>query len=148
MHELSIAKALMDLADRYLPPDGKVHSLQVKVGPLQAIEEEAMRWAWLAATAETRYDGAVLELEYLSPRRRCQECGAETDGEAFEPCPRCEARFTVPIGGDELLLVSLDVEDPVAPEGADESSSESREPPGLEENPAIGEEPVLNDKEI
>lgn len=111
MHELSIARALMGLADRYAPPGAKVRSLQVRVGPLQAIEKDAMEWAWAAATVESAYAGSALELEYLAPRRRCPGCGAETEGEAFEPCPRCDSRWTLPVGGDELLLVSLEVDD-------------------------------------
>ena len=85
-----------------------------------------MEWAWAAATADTAYDGAVLELEYLAPKRRCRDCGTESDGEPFEACPACDSEFTVPFGGDELLLVSLDVDDsPV-----DERAEKLRRDPG------------------
>ncbi len=146
MHELSIARALMGLADRYVPPGRKVRSLQVRVGHLQAIEEGAMRWAWVAATADTTYAGSALELEYLAPRRRCRECGAESAGEPFEPCPRCHAASTLPVGGDELLLVSLEVEEPAAGCDAGEARLESLETSGARRRPAAAR-PIFEMKE-
>ena len=111
MHELSIAKALIQLADRYRPPGRHVRSLCVQAGPLQAIDESAMRWAWQAATVATDYDGAALQLEFLPWRLRCRDCGRSYECQSWEVDCRCGSGRGIPEGGDELLLTSLEVDE-------------------------------------
>jgi hydrogenase nickel incorporation protein HypA/HybF len=111
MHELSIARALIDLTRKHAAgQSGGVLRVDVQVGPLQAIDGEAMRFAWQAATMGTELAGASLMLDYLPWRLLCPECGLQWEAESFTESCRCGNSRPVPQGGDELLLVSLEVQ--------------------------------------
>ncbi len=111
MHELSIARALIELVDQHAPADATVTRVAVRVGPMRGVVEDAMQWAWQAATDDTPYADSALDLEMLRWRLRCPDCGREFEAdELFVEC-ECGCGRPTPIGGDELALVSLDVED-------------------------------------
>ena len=121
MHELSIAQSLIGLVERYAPPGEKLNSVHVHVGPLQAIEPAAMRLAWAAATSGTPYEGARLTLEFLPWHVRCLQCGREWEtAELVGDCD-CGSQSVAPIGGDELTLDSIDVEEE-APDACETSN--------------------------
>lgn len=113
MHELSIATALLDLVGRHAPAGVTVRAVQVRIGPLQAIEPEAMRFAWQAATRNTEYDNTSLELDLLPWKLQCPECGRKFECTTADGACTCGSMTAVPIEGDDLTLVSLDVEEPV-----------------------------------
>lgn len=123
MHELSIAHALIGLAREHVPDGARVRGLRVRVGPLQAISPQAMRFAWSAATEGTLFQGAELSFEHLPWILNCLACGRRWRSESWsEPCP-CGSADVDPTGGDELTLLSIDVDDEP---GA--AAAENREP--------------------
>jgi hydrogenase nickel incorporation protein HypA/HybF len=109
MHELSLVQALVRLVDRYAPSGGEVTAVHMRAGPLQAIEDETMQFAWRAATEATRFAGARLQLEQLPWHLLCPDCGREWDSEELYADCVCGGRSSRPIGGDELTLVALDI---------------------------------------
>lgn len=87
MHEFSIAEALIEQVDRHAPAAATVRTVNVAAGAMQMIEPEALRTAWAALTAGTRFDGSALNLTIHPPHRRCPDCGRDwTGGEMIEPC--------------------------------------------------------------
>ena len=111
MHELSIANALIRLADEYRPPGCQVDALCVRAGPLRAIDPGAMQWAWQAARRGTQYADAALTLEMLPWRLHCADCGRQWNAPAMIDACDCGSSAVAIDGGDELLLVSLEVRD-------------------------------------
>lgn len=119
MHELSIAGALLDLARAHLPAGARLRAVVIEAGPLQAIDPVAMAWAWASLCRGTPdADGAVVRVNRLPWRLKCGRCGtAYAADELDAPCPACgRAGAGVPVGGNELLLSSLDCEPPPNPE--------------------------------
>lgn len=112
MHELSIARALLQLAIQHRPPGARVEALHVQVGPLQAIDAEAMRFAWQAATFDTDLAIAELRLEMLPWRLHCPACSREWNAESLGATCECGSTRCTPVGGDELQLVYLEVVEP------------------------------------
>jgi hydrogenase nickel incorporation protein HypA/HybF len=112
MHELSIAQALMDLAVSHAPAGAVVRSLRICAGPLRGIDPEALRWAWSSVTAGHALHEAELDVQLLPWRLRCPRCAVEwTSDLPDSPCScGCDAAY--PVGGDELRLDSLEVDDP------------------------------------
>ena len=111
MHELSIAKALLDLLDGYVQSGSKLQKAVVHAGPLKAIEPASMDLAWTAATMGTGYEGAELELTNLPWSLRCSRCEHEWHTENHDvPCPACGGGGRI-VGGDEIKLMSIEVQD-------------------------------------
>lgn len=115
MHELSIAHELLHVVMEHAPAGARVISVRVQAGAMQAIDPDAMQFAWQAATQGEFAEGARLDLELMQWHLECGACGRTWEAdEAFEPCACGNPRPTV-AGSDELTLVSLDVEDPREP---------------------------------
>ena len=113
MHELSIAEAALDIVRQSVPAGAELKVVHLRAGPLRGIEPEAMQWAWSAATRDSEFDGAELRIEILPWTLRCADCGRTFIGDdMFAPC-ECGSETTGPDGGDELLIVSLEVEEPI-----------------------------------
>ena len=111
MHELSVAKALFELVRSHAPQGACVRVVRVRVGPMQAIVPEALRYAWQAATNQTVLDGADLVVEYLPWRLSCVVCDRQWDSdEPYAPCT-CGHHQPALSGSDELTLVAIDVDD-------------------------------------
>lgn len=111
MHELSIAHALIGLTREHVPEHAQVRTIRVRVGPLQAIDNDAMQFAWAAATEGSSLQGSELSLEYLPWILNCKACGRRWRSENWSgPCA-CGSAEVDPTGGDELTLLSIDVDD-------------------------------------
>jgi hydrogenase nickel incorporation protein HypA/HybF len=115
MHEFSIATALLDLVVKHTPPGTKLCSVVVEAGPLQGIDPDAMSWAWQAICSAGPCEGSTIEVQFLPWRLHCDACGREyTAPEMLTRC-ECGSEQTHPLGGDELRLKSLAVDEENGP---------------------------------
>jgi len=112
MHEMSIAAALMKLTQEHVPSKARVRSVSVRVGPMQAIEHDAMQFAWSAATAGTELDSSALTLTYLPWSLSCKACGRRWEGPDWPTTCTCASPDVDPKGSDELTLMSIDIDEP------------------------------------
>jgi Zn finger protein HypA/HybF involved in hydrogenase expression len=120
MHELSLATALLDLVATHTPPGTKLREVLVEAGPLQGIDPDAMSWAWQSVTSEGPYEGSTIRVQHLPWRLHCNACGQDyTAAEMLTKCA-CGSEQTHPIGGDELRLRSLVVDEDSKEEAADQ----------------------------
>lgn len=88
-----------------------VTRILVRIGPLSGVEPRLLAQAFPIASAGTAASGAVLELESLPVRVRCEQCGAESDASPNRLlCGACGDYHTRLLSGDELLLVSVELE--------------------------------------
>jgi hydrogenase nickel incorporation protein HypA/HybF len=113
MHELSICQSLIDQLDEIARRESAVRitSLLLRVGPLSGVVPELIADAFPIAAAGTAGEGAALNVETGGVRVRCRSCGAETDAEPNRlVCGTCGDFRTELISGDELLLVSVELE--------------------------------------
>jgi hydrogenase nickel incorporation protein HypA/HybF len=117
---------LLRLAEVHRPAHHRVQRVNVQVGPLRAIDAKSMQWAWRAATEGSEYDGAVLELEQLCWTLRCATCGRSWLSATFDEACACGRQDTTIDGGDELLLMSMDVV-PCARSGSPDAGTEGEQ---------------------
>jgi hydrogenase nickel incorporation protein HypA/HybF len=113
MHELSICQALVDqLRDLGVRESAqRITRVLLRIGPMAGVVPDLLQHAFPIAAAATVADGAVLAIEESSLRVRCRACGAETDAEPGSlVCGRCGDFRTDLVTGDELLLVSVELE--------------------------------------
>ncbi len=113
MHELSVARALLRQVERLAGEHRAlaVRGVTVRIGPLSGVEPGLLARAFPRAAAGSVADGAELRIESVAVRVHCEDCGAE--GEAAPnrlACPACGSLNTRLAGGDEMLLVSLELE--------------------------------------
>ena len=113
MHELSVCQALVDqlrdLATRESAQ--RITRVLLRVGPLSGVVPDLLAHAFPIAAAETIAAGAALAIEDAIVRVRCRTCGAETDAEPGSlVCGGCGDFRTDLVSGDELLLVSVELE--------------------------------------
>ena len=116
MHELSIACAVLEQVAEHLPPRAVLRRVHLTVGPLRAIEPEAMRFAWQAATRDTAWDGSELALDLRPWSWRCRACGGSFESDDLDAACACGSSDTMLQSDDALLLQALDVDDPAAAE--------------------------------
>lgn len=113
MHELSICQSLIDQLEEIARRESAVRitGLLLRVGPLSGVVPELIADAFPIAAAGTAGEGAELRVETGPVRVRCRTCKAETDAEPNRLiCASCGDFRTELLSGDELLLVSVELE--------------------------------------
>jgi len=84
----------------------------VRVGELAALDPEALRFCFEAITRDTDLEPLELEIEICPFRYRCLACGHEFIVRDYQSqCPECASMNTDCIGGQELDLAYLEVEE-------------------------------------
>jgi hydrogenase nickel incorporation protein HypA/HybF len=117
MHELSIADAVVTIAARHAA-GRKVTRVELKVGHLRQVVPDSLAFAFELVSAGTSVEGAELVIEEVPATVRCGACGAETQLRVFPAhCGECAALDVEVLGGDELLVEALELEDALIPTG-------------------------------
>lgn len=112
MHELSVCQGMLSQVTAVAREHGarSVTRIVLRIGPLSGVEPRLLRDAFPIARAGTVAAEAELEIEELAVRVRCTVCGAETDVLPNRLlCGECGDWKTQVIGGDELLLASVEL---------------------------------------
>lgn len=112
MHELAICQALIRqveiVAEQQHAID--VKTVHVRIGPLSGVEPDLLTQAYPLASAGSVAAGAELRIETAPVRVRCQRCDAETETAPNRLiCGHCGDWHTQLIGGDEMLLTSIEL---------------------------------------
>lgn len=114
MHELSIAKGIFEIVHEYIPADRRpaVRAVHVRVGALSGVVAESLEFSFTAITAGTPLQNASLVIDHVPVRIRCNKCHHEfgTDIPIFL-CPKCGSGDTTMLGGNELQVVEIELED-------------------------------------
>jgi len=115
MHELGIANSVLEAVrvelGRY--PGAIPVRVALRVGELAGVDPDALAFSFRAITAGTEWESVALEIQTSPRQHRCPACG-----NAFRvidygfACPVCGAPRTECVGGDELELDYLELEEP------------------------------------
>ncbi len=114
MHELSIALALVEQVEAVRAAHGErpVVAVGVRVGSWRSVVRESLVFYYEAVTRGTALEGSRLEVETVQATAACRACGERFEVEGpFLICPRCGAVGGELLSGDELQLVSVELED-------------------------------------
>ena len=121
MHELAICQSLINQVESIaLEHHAKSVSLiVVGIGPLSGVEAQLLKNAYPIASAGSVAENTELVIEYLPIKVKCNKCGCESDALPNKlVCKQCGDWQTSLVSGDELLLMSVELE-------KDETFSES-----------------------
>jgi len=115
MHELGIASSIIERMERTArEQNARVTKVGVRIGELSAVDPDALSFGFEVLTKDTPFEGVKLEIEFCRRVQRCRDCAHQFETEAmFTECPQCGSLHTLCIGGDELDIAYIEVEDPV-----------------------------------
>lgn len=114
MHELSIANSLLEAvrAETGRRPGVRVLKVGMRLGELAGVEADALRFCFESLVRGTELEPLALVIEPRPRRQRCLQCARTFTVVDYDvACPDCGAPETQCIGGDELELAYLEVED-------------------------------------
>ncbi len=108
MHELGLCSSIVDAVEKRAG-DREVARVTVRVGRLHHVHPEAFEQSFSVAAMGTVAEDAGAELVLLPVVARCQSCGDSTESEEIPLlCPRCGHMDLALVGGDELVLESIE----------------------------------------
>jgi hydrogenase nickel incorporation protein HypA/HybF len=113
MHEIGIANSILEAVRTEAAghPGATPRKVAVRIGELAAVDADALRFGFEVLTRDTELESLELEIEICPRRHRCW-CGAEFNVTAYEvQCPQCGEGRTECIGGDELELAYLEMDE-------------------------------------
>jgi hydrogenase nickel incorporation protein HypA/HybF len=117
MHELAIADSVVRIACAHAG-GRRVTKVDVKVGHLRQVVPSALEFAFGLVAEGTEVEGAELALEAVPAAGRCRGCGADTPlPELPLRCARCGGFDVEVLQGEELLVDSLEIEEPLVTNG-------------------------------
>ncbi len=119
MHELSVCLALLDQVRQIAEERRRasVTKIVLRLGPLSGVEADLLRNAYRIAAAGTVAEYAELVIEDVPVVVSCVECGQQTNAVANRLlCDECGAFNTRIVSGDEMILQTVELDDP-SPEG-------------------------------
>ena len=109
MHELSVAGAILGIAERHAR-GRPLTRVEVAIGHLRQVVPSALEFAF-----ELIAPGVDLKMKHVPAAGRCRACGRESRLDGFPlVCPACGSAAVDIVAGEELQVESLDVEEEVA----------------------------------
>lgn len=110
MHELSIAEAIVEVAERHAA-GRTVTKVEVRVGHLRQVVPTALKFSFELITQGTALDGSDLVIEAVPARGLCRDCGEESTMAEFPlACSVCGGLDMEILAGEELQVDSLELE--------------------------------------
>jgi hydrogenase nickel incorporation protein HypA/HybF len=109
VHELSLCRAIVRVASQ--AADGRpVYRVRVRVGALRQVVPDTLVYCWDLLTKDTELSGSVLDVEAVPAQVNCTACGrTHTLHELALRCDACDSTDVMVIGGEELLVTTLDL---------------------------------------
>lgn len=115
MHELSIASSILESiqAERARRPGTRFCKVGVRLGEWAGLDPDALSFCFDALVQGSELAPLALEIERCPRRQMCQGCGHTFAVQEYDwACPACGSASTRAIGGDELELAYVEVEEP------------------------------------
>jgi hydrogenase nickel incorporation protein HypA/HybF len=113
MHEFSIVQNLLELLEEEVEKHKakRVCRVEVLVGLLSGVEPHLLELAFETFKEGTVAEKAELVLQIEKLKIFCEDCGKEFEKEELNAlCPSCGGLNTRIVGGQELLLKSVELE--------------------------------------
>ncbi|WP_022851558.1 hydrogenase maturation nickel metallochaperone HypA [Limisalsivibrio acetivorans] len=113
MHEASIAQSLMEIVFDTARANnaGKITKVFVRIGRLQAVENDALLFAFDALKEETMAEDAEMIIEDVGITGKCKDCGKVSEFEAIMlHCPHCASYAVELLTGEELAITEIEID--------------------------------------
>ena len=112
MHELALAGAVIDTAERHAA-GRQITVVRLRLGELRQVVPDSLAFYFGHVAKGTLCEGATLECEVVPASLGCGGCGASFALEtASFRCPACGGGDVTVHAGNELEVESIEVEEP------------------------------------
>jgi hydrogenase nickel incorporation protein HypA/HybF len=110
MHELAIAAAIVDVAERHAA-GRRVASVEVQIGHLRQVLPDSLVFAFALIAKGSAMDGAELVVDHVPAQGRCRACGSVSVlRELPLACRACAGADLELLCGEEMQVVALALE--------------------------------------
>ncbi len=132
MHEVSLVQGLMEQVRNIARNNRASEIIRIKVliGPFSGVVIDSFEFAFDALKQDdVLFRQCMLEIQAPGPVFQCRKCGAKTAGQGRQAntvdqpgsavfswlshetaCPECGEKALTPSGGDEILLMQVEME--------------------------------------
>ena len=113
MHEYSVVQALLEQVEKFAAENDAqtVTKVVVKIGAMSGVEPYLLEVAFNTFKEQTVCDGAAFVMDVQPLTIRCRACGAQSEFPAARyRCPECESLDVEVVDGEEMYLMSLEME--------------------------------------
>jgi hydrogenase nickel incorporation protein HypA/HybF len=114
MHELGIASSIVESVkiEAEKRPGKRLLAVGLRVGDVSGVNPDALEFCFQSLVKGTELEPVHLEIERTARRHRCPRCSREFDVVDYDPtCPGCGEFHSALIGGDEMEIVYLEIEE-------------------------------------
>ncbi|WP_372872120.1 hydrogenase maturation nickel metallochaperone HypA [Shewanella sp.] len=113
MHEFSIVQALVETCEQHAVAAGAnaITRIKIAIGALSGVEPALLATAFDTFKLEGMCRLATLEMEIEPLTLQCNECHYQGEAAGHSVlCPHCHSPFTTVTGGEEMLLLQLELD--------------------------------------
>lgn len=114
MHEYSVVRSLLREVRRVVPVElhEQVRRIRVQAGEFSGIDGDLLALAFEQMIPDTEFSRALLVVERIPLRGRCEQCGVESMIEGFRfQCRLCNSGQLTITSGEGFLLESVTIEE-------------------------------------
>ena len=105
MHEAIVAQNIIDTVLAQAPKKGKVVRVVISCGQINALNDEAIKFAFEIAAAGTSCQGAKIKIKHIPLKAICTNCHKKFNFDLYNPkCSKC-GKSDFSIGDDAPLLL-------------------------------------------
>ena len=111
MHEVSIMYDSIEIVKESskLNNISKVNKVFMKIGEFTCVDENSLKFAFEALSKNTLCEGAILDIEKVKGKAKCDICNIEFDiGFTNKLCPSCNTYSNNITSGYELLVYEIE----------------------------------------
>ncbi len=113
MHELGIANSVLEAVQKEAErrPGARVTKVGLRVGDLAGVDRDALTFSLEVLVQGTKFEKLELDIQRCPIRYRCRSCDETFEVSDYVTlCPRCHLPDTECVGGTELELAYLELE--------------------------------------
>ena len=114
MHEMSIAQTILEMVEAEMArhPGAKLLALDIQVGELSCVQDDSLRFCLEASLKDSRWPDAAIQLEAEGVGAQCNRCGQHFKPDHYQfVCPGCGSADVAVVGGQEVRLRSLEIDE-------------------------------------
>lgn len=110
MHELSIARHIVEIVSENVSDRRLVRSVTIRVGEQAGVVPESLEFCYSAITSDGPLAGSSLRICRVPFKVECTSCGSMSEKPVVR-CPMCGARKIEVRSGTELDVVEMEIAD-------------------------------------